>query len=135
MKRYTLLRARLLANSRIFGNLHTEPFVRLTNGAPCRIMAVGWRNPKGYVKLSYRDRQGKSVSVWAHRAAYVALGGKRLRKGQTIDHECCRRDCIEPNHLKLMTRARNTKLAHVRRRAAAKALGCVGGTYGAPSTV
>lgn len=92
--------------------------LRLTNGVPCRVMVKGWRNDRGYVKLSFRNRQGKSVSVWAHRAAYVALKGKRLRKGQPIDHECRRRDCIEPAHLTQTTTRRNARLVHSRKRAA-----------------
>lgn len=48
----------------------------------------------GYGRFSYCG-----VTVAAHRWAYIHIGGKKIRKGLQLDHDCRRRLCVRPKHL------------------------------------
>lgn len=47
----------------------------------------------------------------AHRLAYQAIRGP-IPKGLVIDHLCCNRKCLNPDHLEAVTLAVNTRRAH-----------------------
>ncbi|CAH1665649.1 MULTISPECIES: HNH endonuclease [unclassified Chelatococcus] len=67
----------------------------------------------GYGRVSYR---GATVGV--HLLMWRLLGGRRLRPGEQLDHECNNRRCCNPLHLRPRTQAVNLRLAHKRRVAA-----------------
>jgi hypothetical protein len=67
---------------------------------------VSEKNDNSY--HSFSDEDGKNVM--AHRWAYTAFTGKQIPEGMEIGHICpkgSRRDCMNPKHLKPMTRAQN----------------------------
>lgn len=61
---------------------------------------TGAMNPKGY------GRYGKPTR-YAHRIAYQALVGP-IPEDMTLDHLCRVRNCVNPAHLEVVTRAVNT---------------------------
>jgi len=79
-------------------------------------------------KVSKRHRR-KSTTVkhpkvpvgrWVHRVAYELTKGVKLHPDDTLDHRCpCGPDkrCWNDEHLKVVSRSINTKLAWARRRA------------------
>lgn len=64
--------------------------------------------PKGYATISWRE-DGKSYSVPVHRASWVHTNGP-IPDGMVVDHMCRNRRCVNPEHLRLLTLARNTQL-------------------------
>lgn len=52
--------------------------------------------------------------AWAHVASYVAFVGP-LIPGHDVAHLCGGKDCVEPTHLKLMTRSENILGDSIRR--------------------
>jgi hypothetical protein len=63
---------------------------------------IGCRLPSGYGKLR---RKGKD---WlAHRFIYTNLVGP-IPEGLTIDHLCRVRNCVNPEHMELVTQGENT---------------------------
>ena len=63
----------------------------------------------GYVK-QYRD--GKNY--WQHRLAYEDAYGT-IPDGLHIDHTCCNRGCMNPEHLEAVTQEENNKRISYRR--------------------
>lgn len=59
----------------------------------------------GYGRINLRVG-GKQVTPPVHRVAYEALVGP-IPAGMHIDHVCCVRRCINPNHLDLVTPGEN----------------------------
>lgn len=57
-------------------------------------------------------------TVRVHLLIWSLLGGRRLRKGEQLDHECVTRRCCCPDHLRPRTQSVNIKLAYKHRRAA-----------------
>ena len=55
----------------------------------------------GYLRFTYRG-----VTQYAHRTAYQLTRGS-IQKGLVIDHLCRSRDCINPEHLELVTAKEN----------------------------
>ncbi|WP_018390890.1 HNH endonuclease [Ancylobacter sp. FA202] len=66
----------------------------------------------GYGRVKWRG-----VTQAVHRVVWQIAGGRVLRKGEQLDHECRARRCCNPAHLRPMFQPRNMKLAHARRRA------------------
>lgn len=66
------------------------------------ILWTGLKDKRGYGRLCFR---GKTSSL-AHRAAYILANDVDI-DGMTIHHKCAKRDCINPEHLELATRADN----------------------------
>ena len=66
----------------------------------------------GYGRVTWRG------ATWAtHKLVWLIMGGRLLRPGEQLDHECRVRCCCNPAHLRPMFQKRNMKLAHSRKRA------------------
>lgn len=63
---------------------------------------------KGYCGVG-ASIDGKSVTFLAHRASWTYTHGK-IPDGMVVDHMCRNRRCVNPDHLRLLTLARNTQL-------------------------
>lgn len=50
------------------------------------------------------------VPIRAHRAAWIEKNGV-IPDGLTVDHICYRKDCINTDHLRLLSHSENTKLS------------------------
>lgn len=61
-------------------------------------------NRAGYGKLKYRALG----IMYAHRAAYLAFIGP-IPEGMTVDHLCYVTLCVNPEHLRLLTRSDNAR--------------------------
>lgn len=68
----------------------------------------------GYAKLSVCG-----YSVYAHIHLWGKQGGRLLRPGEQLDHECNNRRCVRKSHLKPRYQSMNIRLANKRRRASA----------------
>lgn len=64
----------------------------------------------GYGRVSYL---GRTTAV--HLLVWRLTGGRILRPGEQLDHECARRRCCNPAHLKPLFQPRNVRLANRRR--------------------
>jgi HNH endonuclease len=60
----------------------------------------------GYGQFGFSP-PGKNATVKAHRLAYTVLRGP-VPPGQTLDHTCRVRHCVNPAHLEPVTRRENT---------------------------
>ncbi len=60
---------------------------------------------------------GASRPHSAHRVAFKALVGP-IPEGLQIDHTCCVRRCVNPDHLEAVTQQENIRRGFARRRAA-----------------
>lgn len=69
------------------------------------IIFDGWKSKKQYC---YVWIDGKIVR--AHRQAWIEANGP-IPEGMTVDHVCYRRDCINTEHLRLLSHSENTKLS------------------------
>lgn len=66
---------------------------------------VGALADNGYGNFWDGARQEK-----AHRWSYVNIGGGTIPEGMVIDHICRVRDCVRPDHLRVMTRGDNVRI-------------------------
>lgn len=58
----------------------------------------------GYGRIYY---QGQMVAV--HRAVFTLVHGY-LHRSQQVDHVCCNRLCVNPDHLQAVTHKQNQRL-------------------------
>ena len=65
---------------------------------------TGSKNQKGYGRIRVNDRLES-----AHRIAYELATGEAIPSDMEVDHICLNRDCVEPSHLRLSDRSRNTQ--------------------------
>lgn len=77
----------------------TEPLV----GDPGCLIWTGGTDRDGYGQLGVNGR-----TVKAHRYAWERERGP-IPDGMTIDHTCWERSCVNPEHLRLATRADNNR--------------------------
>jgi hypothetical protein len=67
------------------------------------------KNPRGYATLFNTDPDtGKYHPYYAHRAAYTAANGP-IPGDLVVDHLCFNRACVNPAHLRLLTREDNNR--------------------------
>lgn len=62
---------------------------------------TGSKMPNGYGHFEYDGKTQLS-----HRIAYELIKGK-IPKGMTLDHICRYRDCVNPDHLEVVTQKEN----------------------------
>lgn len=64
----------------------------------------------GYGRTSYL---GRTSAV--HLLMWRLTGGRLLRPGEQLDHQCAVRRCCNPAHLRPLYQPKNMRLAHKRR--------------------
>jgi len=60
----------------------------------------------GYGQVTTKERRGKAQIWLAHRAAWTFHNGP-IPDGMVIDHKCFNHACVNPEHLRLLTRTQN----------------------------
>lgn len=70
----------------------------------------GDKSSNGYGRAWY-----KGIRSAAHRVVYGILTGNWC-EGKQLDHKCCTRNCVNPDHLQPVTAKKNCKLREQRRR-------------------
>lgn len=70
---------------------------------------TGWTTPTGYGRAYWNGRQ-----QMAHRIVWETLVGE-IANGMEIDHLCKVRRCVNPDHLRVVTRADNNKAKYASR--------------------
>lgn len=80
---------------------------KLPNG--CWYWTGGRSRGKGNRKWYGTFRVGKR-SVRAHRFSSEVLNGDECPEGYDRDHKCCFSMCVNPAHIKVVTKARNQQL-------------------------
>ncbi len=67
---------------------------------------MGQKEKAGYGRMCCREF-GRSHGQMAHRISYMLFVGD-IPAGMTVDHICRNTSCVNPNHLRLMTRSDNS---------------------------
>lgn len=75
---------------------------------PCLI----WQRMKTDAGYGVKDANGKRQ--YAHRFFYEQIHGT-IPEGQTIDHLCFNRDCMNVSHMEVVSRAENSRRGALRR--------------------
>jgi hypothetical protein len=60
----------------------------------------------GYGQVGWWTPEGRNAMTTAHRVAWLAAGNV-IPADMTIDHECRRRSCCNPSHMRLRTNVAN----------------------------
>lgn len=71
---------------------------------------VGGHSADGYARVWSGDRREQL----GHRVSYIAFVGP-IPDGHEIDHACRQRSCVNPKHLRAVTRSENVRLASLAR--------------------
>lgn len=83
---------------------------------------MGFVAPNGYGKTATR-RGGGWTTTYAHREMYKMLVGE-IPNGLDLDHKCRVRCCVNPDHLRPVTRSENVRLGIGNRTALLKRTHC-----------
>lgn len=67
---------------------------------------LGWKNNCGYGSFWLRDND-----YLAHRVSYEHYK-KPIEKDMTIDHICLNKSCVNPEHLRELTKSENSRLGN-----------------------
>jgi len=76
----------------------------------------------GYAQIGWtvdevrEDGRRIIVGTTAHRAAWVAATGEQIPPGLVVDHTCHNRQCVNPEHLRLLTNEENADTSSVPKR-------------------
>ncbi len=62
----------------------------------------------GYAQVGWWDGEKHRMTT-AHRAAWVHHNGQQVPDGQTIDHTCKNRRCVNPKHLRVLVNLENAR--------------------------
>lgn len=89
-----ILNNKIIKNSGVFGENDTY-------GSECWIW-IGYIADNGYGELEYCGKRDR-----AHRFVYECLTKQVIPEKLTIDHLCRRRDCVNPEHMEIVTRGEN----------------------------
>lgn len=81
-------------------------FHKWTPAGECRISSYKTRR-NGYAQVGW-STGGRSFMVSAHRAAWEYVYGP-TPVGQTFDHTCKTRDCVNPDHLRFLDNFENAR--------------------------
>lgn len=68
---------------------------------------TGATGKTGYARITLPPGDSK-VSIAVHRAVYQALVGP-IPEGMELDHLCKNRNCVNPNHLEVVTHTENVR--------------------------
>lgn len=85
---------------------------------------VGSMTPVGYGLLTVHDPDKRIVG--AHRASYEAHVGP-IPRGLVLDHKCCTPACVNPDHLRPVTKAFNTLIGTSKSAENARKTHCIRG--------
>jgi len=88
------IRQKLLNNSTV------ENFIRPNMICSCRVWN-GYKDDDNYGQIKYKGK-----AYWVHRISYAVNNGD-IPDGDTIDHKCFNRPCIEGEHLQLLSHEEN----------------------------
>ena len=75
---------------------------------------VGSRDQNGYGKWGLHYPSGPTT--YAHRLSYEVFVGPIPSETPCLDHLCCNKSCIRPEHLEAVTKGENTTRANNDRR-------------------
>lgn len=64
----------------------------------------------GYAQIGWQEAEDhRTVMTLCHRAAWVYFHGTQIPDGMTIDHLCHNRQCVNPDHLRLLSNFENAR--------------------------
>ena len=63
----------------------------------------------GYAQIGWNDGNGHRFVTLCHRAVWVYVHGTQILDGMTIDHLCHNRQCVNPDHLRLLSNFENAR--------------------------
>ena len=63
----------------------------------------------GYAQIGWHESGGGRRATTAHRAAWVGARRRQIPEGMTIDHTCKNRQCVRPDHLRLLSNFENAR--------------------------
>ncbi|QDP56445.1 MAG: hypothetical protein Tp152SUR00d2C52646391_41 [Prokaryotic dsDNA virus sp.] len=89
---------------------HMQEKIKVCPETSCWLFEGKDPTPNGYQRTWY-----KGVRNMAHRAIYTILVGGNI-ENRELDHSCCNRACVNPNHLNPVTHKKNCILRDKRNR-------------------
>ncbi len=95
----------VMAALKRFTRLYTVSGDQFYCGTPCWIWQGATKSKSGYGSFGWTRR---SQSIPAHRASFRLLRGD-IPDGLQIDHLCRVRNCVNPNHLEVVTVKQNIR--------------------------